>query len=259
MPVSRCRAIPKDFEDALKANQNMVEWLLVTEVSEEIFKRYFLESQDQPFSFTCTYDRHLEVLLLSMAISDAHQTARFEFHHLLRNATSSAGVELRTRAGFRSTQGGGKMPDGAWRPLHPPPGQSSDWPSAVLEVSYSETRAKLMNNIRHWFWASGGDVKVVFTVDIERRAPKVIIEQWVDMNGWHRPEQQITISKSSTGAYVSGPLEVSFERLFLRSPTPFDEAIIRIREDALIWYAQAIWQDQGFEVSNTDSGQMPGS
>ena len=56
-------------------------------------------------------------------------------------------------------------------------GRSQDWPIAVLEVAFSEARAKLQTDVRYWLRASEGDVKIVFTIQIDHNVPKITIEK----------------------------------------------------------------------------------
>ncbi|KAL4916505.1 hypothetical protein BDW62DRAFT_186158 [Aspergillus aurantiobrunneus] len=182
-----------------------------------------------------------------MVVAKPHEAAVHEFGLLLHNATSRHGVKLRAYGGYHSAADWGKIPDEAWRPLRLPRDRSLDWPSVVLEVSFSETREKLMSDIRHWLGASGGDVKVVFTVAIERHAPKIIIEQWVMQNSREGREQRIEITKSGAEVEVSkDALELSFERIFLCPPSTDGEAIISVHAPALRSFAEAIWEQQGF-------------
>ncbi|KAL5051339.1 hypothetical protein BDW71DRAFT_193740 [Aspergillus fruticulosus] len=189
---------------ALNTIQPCSEWLLLTKVTNEIFHAECLESEEHPFSN------------VSSIVSKPHEATVHEFGLLLHNATSRHGI-----------------PDEAWRPLRLPKGRSLDWPSVVLEASFSETRKKLMSDIRHWLGASGGDVKVVFTVAIERHAPKIITERWVMKNSREGREQRIEIANQAL-------------KIFLCPPSTDGEAIISVHAPALKSFAEAIWEQQGF-------------
>lgn len=237
----------QDFQHALNTAQSRSEWLLLTKVTKEIFHAVFLESEEPPFSSVSSYDDQLEILLLRMVVSRTHEAAAHEFHRLLGNATTRYGVQLRVYGGYHSAADRGKIPDVAWRPIRLPRGRSLDWPSVVLEVSFSETRQKLMSDVRHWLGASDGDVKVVLTVSIERHTPKIAIEQWVKKNGRGGREQRIEIRKSGVDIKVSeNALQISFERMFLCPPSTDGEAVILVHAPELKSFAQAIWEQQGF-------------
>ncbi|GLA66607.1 hypothetical protein AtubIFM55763_005490 [Aspergillus tubingensis] len=249
-----------DYQHAIDTYQSTSEWMLLTGVTDEAFRNDFLESEDSPFSRVRTYDSEHQILLLIMPESNAHGTASSEFDKLLCMATGRLGLHLKSFEGYHAMERGGKVPDRAWRPLRLPRNRSTEWPSAVLEVSYSETRSKLMADIRRWFHASGGDVKLVFTVDIDRHAPKIVIEQWThDKDSRKRREQVIGISQSKTGVVVTGaPLEISFERLFLCPTSTPEESNILIHEPALRNYANLIWEEQGYkEISLLNMEKHP--
>ncbi|KAL4987835.1 hypothetical protein BDW68DRAFT_187689 [Aspergillus falconensis] len=212
----------KFYQHALNTIQPCSEWLLLTKVTNEIFHAECLESEEHPFSN------------VSSIVSKPHEA-------------TPAWSKLRAYGGYHSAADWGKIPDEAWRPLRLPKGRSLDWPSVVLEASFSETRKKLMSDIRHWLGASGGDVKVVFTVAIERHAPKIITERWVMKNSREGREQRIEIAKSGAEVAVSkDALELSFERIFLCPPSTDGETIISVHAPALKSFAEAIWEQQGF-------------
>ncbi|KAL3475976.1 hypothetical protein BJX99DRAFT_270791 [Aspergillus californicus] len=213
---------------------------------EDAFNRYL--STSDIFSDVRAYDGQAGAVLL-LIVSDAHHAAASAFDNFLNNAVNRQGLNLTPCEGTRQTaEDGSKNPDGAWRPSRLPRDRSVIWPSIVLEVSYSETRAKLMSDIRWWFRASLGDVKVVMTVDIDRHSPIIVIEQWVrDRIGRHR-QQTIRITNSGAGAVIIGaPLKLSHERIFLGPPATPAEGTIWIREPALKNFAEAVWENQGFK------------
>ncbi|KAL3431298.1 hypothetical protein BDV09DRAFT_188498 [Aspergillus tetrazonus] len=219
----------KDFKHALNTMQPYSEWLLLTSVTNEIFHAEFLESEEHPFSNVSSYNKQLEILLLRMDVSKPHEAAVHGFG-LLLNAVSRHRVKLRVYGGYHSATDWGKIPDEAWRPLQLPKDRSLDWPSIVLEVSFSETREKLMSDIRHWLGASGGDVKV-----------------WAMKDGREGREQRIEITKSGPKVEVSeDALELSFERIFLCPPSTDGEATIPVHAPVLKSFAEAIWEQQEF-------------
>lgn len=236
----------KDLQHEL-TSQSGCEWLILTEVTKEIFEGSFSPAEEHPPAGISSYNNQLELLLLRMAVSTPHEAAVHEFGSLLRDATARHGLKLRAYGGDHPAGNQGKVPDEAWRPLRLPKSRTLQWPTVVLEVSFSETRTKLMSDIRYWLGTSNGDVKVVLTVSIERRSPKVIIEQWVMKNGHPGREQRIAITKSSTEVKVSeDALELAFERVFLCPPSSNGEAILSAHAPALKSYAEAIWEQQGF-------------
>lgn len=122
---------------------------------------------------------------------------------------------------------GCQRPDQAWRPQRLPSNRSRDWPSVVMEIAYSEIESKLRSDVRFWMRASGGDVKVVLTLRINRQQPKIRIEKWVgsnnnnknnNNNNRHHLDQSVNISKAESNCIIlsNAPLTIGFEDLFLR-------------------------------------------
>lgn len=148
---------------------------------------------------------------------------------------------------------GAKEPDQAWRPHQLPFNRSRDWPSAVVEVAYSEIESKLASSVRFWMGASGGDVKVVLTLRINRQQPEIRIEKWVSSssssnNNRHRLDQSVTISKADSNHIIlsNAPLTIDFEDLFLRPASIPRERDIELDAEKLQYLATEIWDDQGF-------------
>ncbi|KAL4765482.1 uncharacterized protein BDW70DRAFT_155966 [Aspergillus foveolatus] len=105
----------KDFQHAFNTIQPYSEWLSLTKVTNEIFHAEFLESEEHPFSNVSSYNKQLEILLLTVAVSKPHGAAVHEFGLLLDNATSGHRVKLRAYGGYHSAADWGKSPDEAWR------------------------------------------------------------------------------------------------------------------------------------------------
>ncbi|KAL2866106.1 uncharacterized protein BJX67DRAFT_382205 [Aspergillus lucknowensis] len=244
-----------DFEKRFDTFQGENEWILVTGVTPEEYSRVFEpqgENRDSVFSLGRAYDTQLKLLLLRIMASTPHEAASITFDRLLCNATRPLGVTPQPAGGIRSApKVGSKVPDQAWGLLRKIHGRSGKWPSVVLEVAYSETRAKLRSDVRYWFRASHGEVKIVFTVKIERATPRVTIEKWgVDLHGRGRShlEQVVNIAKSGATVAVSGaPLLLAYENLFLCPAVNATQNTICIRENELISYAKGIWRAQGLE------------
>ncbi|KAL4965759.1 uncharacterized protein BDV14DRAFT_199531 [Aspergillus stella-maris] len=238
----------RDFQHEIQTPECCCEWLVLTNVNKETFESDFLKSDQHPFSSVSSYDNELQALILRMAPSQPHDAAVLEFGVLLHNAIAPHELKLRTYGGAHQMANGCKVPDQVWRPLRLPKDRALEWPSIALEVSFSETSSKLISDIRCWLRGSGGDVKIVFTVDIDRNMPKIAIEQWVMKMGRPSREQRVEITKSPDAVKITNhPLEVSFERVFLCPPSTDGESILSVRGPALQSYAEAIWESQGFK------------
>ncbi|KAL4746060.1 hypothetical protein BDW72DRAFT_207682 [Aspergillus terricola var. indicus] len=238
-----------DLKDAIETDNR--EWFLVTGGKKETFTKVFSEPESGPFSSWSSYDPELELLLVRKVRSTAHELAAETFGSLLLEDIGTVGMsrtlELFGSATHTATIGS-KEPDKAWKPIHLPRGRSQHWPRAVLEVVDSETKAKLLTDVRYWLRASGGDVKMVFTIQIDQNAPNITIEKWESNNdGRKHLEQRIKISKRDNNITVSeSPLLISFQKLFLRSPSIPRERDVEIDEEKLIWLAERVWAGYSF-------------
>ncbi|PLB40005.1 uncharacterized protein BDW47DRAFT_123950 [Aspergillus candidus] len=232
------------------------EWFLLTGVNSHIFENEFLEPVDQttPWTSWSSYDAHMQLLLVRMTKSPAHEIASMTFNAVFLEAVEPTGLK-RSLTQFGSTTHfaslGAKEPDQAWRPRRLPPSRSQDWPSAVIEIAYSETEAKLGSDVRFWMRASGGDVKVVLTLRIDRHQPRIRIEKWVSgskTNTRHHLDQSIIISKSKNNQIIptNAPLTIGFEELFLRPASIPRERDIEVDAEKLQYLATEIWDKQGF-------------
>lgn len=187
-----------------------------------------------------------------MTKSPAHETASIIFHNIFLEAVEPTGLLKDIRGATHFASLGAKEPDQAWRPHRLPLNRSRDWPSVVLEVAYSETESKLGSSVWFWMRASGGDVKVVLTLRINRKQPKIRIEKWVNSssndNNRHRLDQSVTISKTDSNRIIllNTPLTIDFEDLFLRPATIPREKNIELDAEKLEYLATEIWDDQGF-------------
>ena len=120
-----------------------------------------------------------------------------------------------------------------------------------MEITYSETESKLGSGVRFWMRASGGDVKVVLTLRINRQQPKIRIEKWVSNNSnnnRHHLDQSVTISKADNNRIIlsNAPLTIYFEELFLRPASMPRERNIEVDAEKLRYLATEIWDEQGF-------------
>ncbi|KAI9375469.1 hypothetical protein BJX61DRAFT_539757 [Aspergillus egyptiacus] len=244
--------LDKDFTHVFHTTSHTIEWFLVSGVSTGIFHREFLDAEEAPFSRWCAYDPALELLLVNLFKSRAHESAAGVFDHMLHEALLAAGMERSLDPIGAATHFGtlgAKEPDRAWRPIRLPRGRSDKWPTVVLEVAYSETQSKLQSDLRYWLREPDGEVKTILTLRIDQNEPKITIERWESTVGGHgHRQQQVVITKiRSNKINITGaPLLLEFERVFLRAPTiPREQAIV-IDNEKLEFLATRIWSDQQF-------------
>lgn len=83
---------------------------------------------------------------------------------------------------------GAKQADDPWAPKRFPSGRARKWLMIVLETALgpldadseaaeSETQSKLDYDVRFWLGESNGDVRIVFTLKVDRKTPTVIINK----------------------------------------------------------------------------------
>lgn len=226
------------------------ECFILTGVTQQVFNTVFDDAESGACSAWSSYDTELQLLLVEMT-STTHSIASRTFNMILMDAIEPMGMKRSLcqlgDAKYKADIGG-KQPDEAWRPRRVPRELSGTWPSVVLEVALSETKAKLQRDIRFWHHASEGGVKVVLTLCIDRSRPEIVIEQW-EANGISRCErtQRIVMSKTRRGTLITGgPLIIDFAKLFLRQPNLPREQDINIDGAELEELASCVWEEQGF-------------
>ncbi|KAL4911801.1 hypothetical protein BDW62DRAFT_196196 [Aspergillus aurantiobrunneus] len=241
-----------DFNYAFRTTNDTIEWFLVSAVDDKTFTTEFLEAEDAPFSRWCAYDRTLELLLINMVKSKAHENAAGLFDNVFHEALITVGMERSLETIGAATHFatiGGKEPDRAWQPTRLPQDRSDKWPTIVLEVAYSETKSKLQSDVRYWLRAPEGEVKTVLTLRIAQNEPRIVIERWESTgNGHGRRQQQVVITRirSNKVTITGAPLVLEFERLFLRASTIPREQNIKIDHEKLEFLATRVWSKQRF-------------
>lgn len=240
---------------------------LLTNVTNDIFQQIFLpeDDRDNPVACYIAYDSALNILLIRKGLSLTHAHAAGAFDIILFEAIELTGFGRRqfkyTGSALCQAEEGGKGAAKAWVPTRPPPGRKvTGWPSAVLEVAFSETQSKLQADIRYWQRASAGQVRIVFAMQIGRaRTREIKIEQWVfnDDHGRYHRQGFVTIRRLQDGTTrVRGaPLTVGFEDFVLRAPAiPKEHTPIVVNEEMFVFMAEYIWSTQDEEEEEERKG-----
>lgn len=244
-----------NFERAYEATSDDSEWFIVSSVNAETFSTEFLEAEEPPFSLWCAYDPTLELALVRMVNSIGHETAAGTFGNILQEALIPTGMHRCLKSNESTpyhanvADFGRKQPDKAWKPARLPPDRSHKWPTAVLEVAYSESSSKLQSDLRWWMRAPEGEVKTILTMRVSRNEPSIIVERWESNdNGRSNCQQQVIISRRGNQNIITtgAPLVLYFERLFLRAPTVPRGRDIEIDTEKLEYLAESVWSEQGF-------------
>ncbi|KAL5337380.1 hypothetical protein BJX70DRAFT_245281 [Aspergillus crustosus] len=254
-----------DFDHAMYTSPS--EWCLITAVDPQTFAKVFPNSHDKdcPFSRWCAYDKQLERLLVRTMTHSEHQMASRAFYDMVMEAVTAAGMRRKSlRAVGTTTYGdrnmGHKEADEAWVPTRLPRGHTRLWPTAVLEIAFSETASKLRADVRYWSRASGGDVRTVFTLEIYEHAARIILEKWEndgDGHGHHR-RQRIEITRRNNGQITvsEAPLTIDFEKLFLRPPEGPQEQRIEMNAVMLQELAEYVWDEQDRKKAGSGGGGL---
>jgi hypothetical protein len=186
--------------------------------------------------------RNLAKEVIIALVTMGRRLASYEFHSV--GATT-----------FR-VPGSSKEADSAYRPRSFRPNKT-DWPTIVFESGVSETLSQLRFDAGWWLGKSGGAVKIVIIISIERAPQTLQIEKWelAPMTGRRPPTRafpnapnipppliptkmhEITILQNTvTGA----PLVLEFDKIFLR-PAVLPETDITFTAQELSTWAAGIW------------------
>ncbi|CAG8397323.1 unnamed protein product [Penicillium salamii] len=213
--------------------------------------RDFLDLNTKPNrSVRTIFDQTLQSLTVKMVLQE-HEEISATVNMAIGESLTSMGLK-RAFFHYRSTTipiaNGSKEPDAAWSPIRRPRG-SPRRPTVVLETAITETHAKLLRDVRRWLDPVDGLAKVVMTIKVDRRKPKVTIERWQldSANAEIENVQTIEIIESSEGDNVTvygGPLLIPFELFSLRPAEPPKENDILIGEEDLKALAQIVWEIQ---------------
>ncbi|CAL5870076.1 uncharacterized protein PFLUO_LOCUS4310 [Penicillium psychrofluorescens] len=230
------------------------EWVAFTGLNATTFARRFTDCSDLSKSWK-SYSPSQQTLLVKMPLP-VHGHAHQKFLHRILSSLNNdylvdrlqyypnVKVEGQTKA---------KMPDNGLGPFERPSKGSNKWPTVVIEIGVSECLPKLQSDAEWWINNSNGDVKIVLTMSINRKTPKITIMKWE----WAADKskcsamQTITIWKEQAGnantTRMSGaPLSIEFNKLFLREPVSPTEHDIRMDENDLRNLARSIWRVQEF-------------
>jgi hypothetical protein len=126
----------------------------------------------------------------------------------------------------------------------------TDWPTIVIESAVSESLRHLRFDANWWLTKSGGDVKIIIIILVNRAQLTLQIEKWelgprtgkllLTLRSTQRiptKMQEITIdSNAVTGA----PLILEFDKIFLRPAVPPESDFIFTAQDFSTWAAR-IW------------------
>ncbi|KAJ5584925.1 uncharacterized protein N7459_004725 [Penicillium hispanicum] len=260
-------SIATTFEDESRANGP---WILFTDVDEQAFDA--IQNSDSELSHSCAkiYDPNNCILWVKME-SVFHGTAAMGITRWMENkitemqlnsevlftGATNYEIEILDEAGNQCVDDNGsvmvrrKRADQTVHPFSVPPPRTMQWPSLILETSYTEPRRHIMEELRLWLLASNNEVKFAMAAFVNQRRQNISIEQWELIDRptetvQHRytlnKVQGISVEKPKDGQtpIVRGRFEIPFSSIFLRDPQNNETNLVMTKED-IIQIARQVW------------------
>lgn len=186
-----------------------------------------------------TYDEHVRRLLVKLPTA-LHEGGSWYFTREILEATNAMGLKRDLKLLGSATvteQGVSKEPDSSFRPSNLPVGRDIKWPSVVMETGYSEALNRLHADAQLWISRSRGQVTAVVLISAKRDLEQIIFEKFIPnytplgpVRASRGPvvyaicQQRVIVTRNQGQVAVTGgPLIITFEEMFLRSPNPPNE------------------------------------
>ncbi|KAJ5159556.1 uncharacterized protein N7482_006560 [Penicillium canariense] len=204
-----------------------------------------------PIPFRCSSFDITKGLLLVKMVTEEHSQAAHAMNQAISKALQPMKLETTIQAFSGVTirsDGRGKEADYGWGPLRPPPGYARK-PTIALEVTVSETPAKIRQDVLFWLDPNRGNANIAITLRVNRNKPLITIEKWEYQNQQSQRMQHITIAEDPNGERVTvsgSPLTIPFHLLFRRPTSSPVETDISIGQKELKDIAESIWAVQEF-------------
>jgi hypothetical protein len=175
-------------------------------VDHHTFHKFFQKGRVGQLLKTCILSYGIMILNITMETS-VHATAQGEFMSLVRDWSSNQTERLRSSTGSvvqRNSRG--KKPDGTWRPNR----ATTDWPSVVVEIGWTEGPTKLKKDIEFWL---GGETRAAISLNITETG-RMTLDAWrKNENGKIESYQRLYIN---TRGSVSGDFTIPFHAFYHR-------------------------------------------
>ncbi|KOS45007.1 hypothetical protein ACN38_g4016 [Penicillium nordicum] len=234
--------------------EDMTEYIIFS-IDPATHARDFLDPDIEPIRGICTtFDQTTNSMVVKMLLPE-HAQLSIDISMAIREALGPMGLNKSIFDYGHTTlpiANGFKEPDASWVLRRPPRG-SPRRPTVVLEISISETHAKLVRDASQWLDPIHGLANVVLAIKVDRRQPRFTIQRWQydSARAAIKNVQTIEIIGSSKGdevtvtALTGGPLIIPFHLFFLRPAEHHRrEGDILIDEQELKEMAQFIWEIQ---------------
>ncbi|CAG8909513.1 unnamed protein product [Penicillium egyptiacum] len=201
-------------------------YIIFDHVDERSFQECFEdESGESLLTHSFVTYNFISLTIVMKLPTPTHETAHRSFSEIF--ATWSRGQESRLVPIGRVTIEGStrrKCPDSSWKSSIQAPGRDLKWPTILVEVGWSESRAKLREDVLFWLRESTQQVKVALTIEVTRTG-NITVEQWeLDQNTGGTSVQPIQTMKISrkrlTGPnqyHITGSMDIQFDDCFLRA------------------------------------------
>ncbi|KAJ5569569.1 uncharacterized protein N7459_008999 [Penicillium hispanicum] len=222
--IPQCLRILEQEQERHESARSFNPYLIFFAVDESSFLKCFVNSDKSLITQSWEmYDHSSHNVLVKLSTTSLIEAAATfdsifstwarRVQNNLLTATSSSPVSTETRS---------KRADLSWTPAHPPVGRSSQWPTVIVEASWSERRRKLENDVGFWLNKSNGQVKVVLTIAVHPGG-RIDIEKWdlppvPGSKATPCSTQKIEIVRdpAPNTSKVRGRLDVKFQDVFLR-------------------------------------------
>ena len=238
------------------------------------FPSDLLGKLDEKLPGRIDYSFSSQTLILKMS-AEPHEQAADRFGILLGHLAIQMNVFRRINCMASTLVRGhdrAKQADRAWLPE--PRQQEKQIPTVALEVGYSQTSAKLENDIKWWLNEANGRMKMGITIDIKRGSGNIEIKSWVPTRPFPRhayitahqrqvvdryydqqPQvsQRILVKKGKNGqppTITGGDLVIPFKYLFLIEPGEGEGDFIFTEDMLLHDIADFVWR--GIEIGEEE-------
>lgn len=137
------------------------------------FFTHFQNGEENMLSLSWEIYDHTHHILRIKMVSREHETAKGNFSEIFADWYRSHSRDRLVNTGAQSVTGQhrSKQPDASWRPRYPPQGRDRKWPSIIVEVAWSERRAKAQQDMEFWL-----AVTVALSITVTRS--KISTERW---------------------------------------------------------------------------------
>jgi hypothetical protein len=204
---------------------------------------------------TILYDGREEILIVKLMVGVMHEAAAHEFATMFDLKLGLLGVRESLKAigfaRFGCRGGRSKEADISYKPRSRR--SPDEWPSFVIEVGVSESRAELRRDAAFWITNSDGRTRIVIVLSINRRDWQILVERWEEVPRT-RPNRSIgnysripglmqSMTLNAGAMYNGPPLEIPAEKLFDGLPQNIPQGEFLFTADRLNLFNTVTWEE----------------